>query len=277
MNRTPGRALAVFVGALIATTALTSADAATTVVRVGDGSVRTARLVPGSYRYLRYKVKDGHRTAIDIWNRTVAFETQGGQRMLHLTQRWDEVDPGLSGIVALDQDSWFDAATFRPISHIRRATKADGSVTQAGYRFLMDRAVGMAELADNAKRDFALAYSELPFNFEYDMELIQTLPLATDFDASLALYDAGIDKQADRYHFKVVGSAQIRGWDGEPVDCWLVTADYNTGSVKSRFWFAKTSQLLIREESVLPDGAVQIKTLLPPEAGDAVPIHTTPR
>ena len=264
------------IGACLLATAvaLTSAPtaaitaAAPILVRVGDRSVRTERLAPGAYRYLRYKVKDGHRIAVDIWNRTVDFETREGRRLLHLTQRWDEVQVSPSGAVALDQDSWFDAATLRPVTHVRRATLANGSVTVVGYRFEADKAVGMTDLPGNARAGFSLAYAEAPFNFEYDMELLQTLPLATSRAFSLPFYDAGIDAKADRYVFRVAGSAAIRGWDGRSTDCWLVTADYNTGEVKSRFWFAKQSQLLIREEARLPDGSIFIKTLLPPEAGD---------
>ena len=166
--------------------------------------------------------------------------------------------------------SWFEAGTFRPLTHIRRATKEDGSTVVAGYRFEADKVVGVADLADNSKKDFSLAYAEPAYNFEHDMEFLQTLPLAEGYGANIVFYDAGIDPKADRYVFKVTGSARIEGWDGKPVDCWLVTADYNTGQVKSRFWFDKKTQVLVREEAPLKDGGYLVKTLLPPEAGDGV-------
>jgi hypothetical protein len=53
------------------------------------------------------------------------------------------------------------------------------------------------------------------------------------------------------------------------VDCWLITADYNTGVVKSRWWVDKSTQVVLREESQLDDGSMFIKTLLPPEAVDS--------
>jgi hypothetical protein len=254
---------------LLAGASLVGGAVAAANLRVGDARVRTDRLVPGSHRYLRYRVNGGHRTAVDIWNRTISFETVKGQRLLHITQRWDEADPVKAGARALDQDSWFDAATFRPITHVRRVTKIDGSTAQAGYRFLPDRAVGMSELADNSRASFSLGYAELPFNFEYDMELLQTLPLGRGLDVNLPFYDAGVDAKADHYRFQVAGSAQIRGWNGSLVDCWLVTADYNTGIIKSRFWFEKKTHLLVREEQPLDDGAILVKTLLPPEAQDS--------
>ena len=255
-------------GFAIALALAAPAAAETATIRVGPPPARMDLLKPGSHRYLRYEVKDGKRIARDIWDRTISFETHDGRRLLHIVQRWDEVNVPPGGATSLEQDSWFEPDTFRPLTHVRRRT-ADGQVGVLGYRFLDDRAVGLADLPDNQRKDFSLSYPETPFNFEYDMELIQTLPLHDGYVANIPFYDAGIDKQADRYTFKVAGSDRVAGWDGRPVDCWLITADYNTGTVQSRWWVAKASQVVLREESHLPTGAIFIKTLLPPEAGDA--------
>ena len=252
-------------GLLLAAATGRQALAAPTRVAVGNGIVDTGRLRPGTTRYLRYEIHGDRRVARDIWQRTVAFEVHDGKRLLHLTQRWDEVSPPSGGGSALEQDSWFDAGTFAPITQVRRVTKADGVVV-SGFRFTAAGAVGMQELAGNTRREFSLPYAELPFNFEYDMELLQTLPLREGMDADIPFYDAGIDRKAERYHFKVVGSASIVDWGGREQACWIVTADYNTGSEKSRFWFDKRSGVLVREEATLPAGGTLIKTLLPPEA-----------
>jgi hypothetical protein len=49
----------------------------------------------------------------------------------------------------------------------------------------------------------------------------------------------------------------------------MVTADYNTDRIRSRFWFDKKTQVMIREEQVQDDGSILIKSLLAPESGDA--------
>jgi hypothetical protein len=247
---------------------LARAEAAPTYFRVGDAQIRTGRLRPGTHRYLRYEVKEGRRTARDIWTRTISYETHEGTRQLHIVQRWDEVAPPPGTVLALIQDSWFDPRDFRPLTHLRRAIKSDGEVL-SGFRFGIGAVIGISDLVGNTKKDFRLAYDEVPYNFEYDMELIQALPLRTGLVASIPFYDPGIDKKADRYIFKVTGTATIKGWDGTPRACWLISADYNTGSVKSRFWFDKRTQVLVREESAMPDGATFVKTLLPPESADA--------
>src|SRR4051812_33737641 len=89
-----------------------AADA--TQVKVGEALPRVNLLIPGVHRYLRYKVKDGERHPIDIWSRVISFETRDGRRLLHVSQRWDEVGPPA---FFLEQDSWFEPDTFRPISH----------------------------------------------------------------------------------------------------------------------------------------------------------------
>lgn len=242
------------------------AQADTMRLEVGKPLAHFAKLRPGVHRYVRYTVSvDGSRKAIDIWQRTVSFspDTEGRPDALHITQRWDRAD----GSRILIQDSWFDARTFTPRTHVRHTVK-DGKDDYAGYRFDTAQVVGMADLANNSRKGFVMALPEPSYNFETDMELFQTLPMASGRTFNIPFYDAGIDKPA-RYNFVVAGSETIPGPDGRPIDCWLVTADYNTGKIGARFWFAKSNQVLIHEEAPMDGGATLVKTLLPPEAGDA--------
>jgi hypothetical protein len=235
---------------------------------VGTPLARFKLLEPGAHRYLRYKAKGSQRTAVDIWTRTTTFEPLNGKRSMHIMMRWDEV----SGPVAyLEQDSWFEVDSFRPLTHVRRLKRTGSdAVETGGYRFLPDKIVGMAELPENLRQDFAIASSEAAYNFEYDMEFLQALPLSAGYSVSIPFYDPG-DAQTPtaRYTFKVAGSDRIRGADGVSRECWLVTADYNTDTVKSRFWFDKKSQVMIREEQPQEDGSILIKSLLAPESADA--------
>lgn len=241
--------------------------AAETPLHVGETLERFALLKPGVHRYVRYKVEGIKRMPVDLWVRQVSFETKDGHPAMHIWQRWDEVNVKPGGAQSLEQDSWFEPKTFRPLTHVRLRT-ADDKVAVKGYRFLPDKVIGLADLPDNVAGDFNLAMAEPAYNFEYDMELLQVLPLSEGYAANIVFYDAGIDPKADHYVFKVAGSDRVQGWDGKPVECWLVTADYNSGQIKSRFWFDKASQVMIREEQPLDGGGMLVKTLLPPEAGD---------
>jgi hypothetical protein len=174
--------------------------------------------------------KDGARKAIDIWTRTISFENHNDRAALHIVQRWDEVDGG----VVLIQDSWFELKTFVPLTHIRHREK-DGQITIKGYQFTSDKVIGIKDLADNSAGDFVMNLPEPAYNFEYDMELLQTLPLKSGIEFDIPFYDAGIDKKPDRYNFRVGGEDRTTGPDGRAINCWLVTADYHTGKVVSRF------------------------------------------
>lgn len=240
-------------------------DAAQNIhLQVGDPPQRMALVKPGVHRYLRYTVKDGERKAIDIWTRTISLEEHEGGRMLHIVQRWDEVQGPSRHLL---QESWFEPGTFRPLTHVRTLFK-DGKAETGGYRFLPDRIVGMKDLHDNVRRDFAVDSPEPAYNFEYDMELLQALPLREDVAFSIPFYDPGQEPPA-RYTFKVSGSDRLAGPDGSELDTWIVTADYNTANIVSRFWLDKRTQTVLREEQAQPDGSLLIKTLLTGESGDS--------
>jgi hypothetical protein len=106
-----------------------------------------------------------------------------------------------------------------------------------------------------------MASSEPTFNFETDIEFLQTLPLAEGYEAHVNFYHPGGPTPPQRYTFRVAGSETIAGPAG-PVDCWVVTTDYNQPGENATFWFAKGSQLMAREQSSPHDGKVLAKTLI---------------
>lgn len=236
-----------------------SAHAAVQNVDVGTPLPRIALVQAGTHHYLRFLriPSSGASQPIDIWTREVRFDQQGGKERLHIVQRWDGVLPAPS---VRTFDSWFEARTFRPLSHERILDK-DGKRTVEGFLFAPDKITGMPDLADNTQKDLSVPSSEPTYNFETDIELLQALPLAEGYDARINFYHPGGKAAPQRYRFRVTGSAAIAGPAG-PVDCWVVKTDYNQPGSESTFWFAKGSQLMVRQESPLPDGRVMVKTLI---------------
>ena len=229
-----------------------------TPVLVGTKPARMRLLLPGTHRYLRYSVKDGVRSTIDLWTRTISYEAQGGSRRLHITQEWDRVVAPAS---VVKQDAWFDASTFAPLTHVR-SIQRDGDTSIGGYRFAAGAIVGMVELPNNERQNFRAVAPEPTFNFEYDIELLQTLPWRKGYVADIVFYDPGLEPPA-HYLFREAGEARL-ATSGGLVDCWLVTADYNTDHVVSRFWIDKTTQLVLHEEGE-QDGTLYVKTMLATE------------
>lgn len=247
----------VLLPALLAGLCLSS-QAAVQNIDVGTPLPRFALLKPGVHHYLRYlKTADGGSVPVDIWTREVRFDERGGERRLHIVQRWDSVMPAPS---TRRFDSWFDAATFRPLTH-ERVSEMNGKRTVEGFVFAPDRISGMPDLADNTQKDLSMASSEPTFNFETDIELLQALAFADGYEARINFYHPGGKAAPQRYSFRVTGSETIAGPAG-PVDCWVVRTDYNQPGAEATFWFAKGSQLMVRQQSAMPDGRVLVKTLI---------------
>ncbi|WP_426190601.1 hypothetical protein [Massilia sp. DWR3-1-1] len=239
--------------ALAALLAAAPAAFAATAVDVGTPLPRFALLKESTHHYLRFMQAGESSVPADIWTRTVRFE-QGAVR---LTQRWDSAGPASTRV----QESWFDKDTLRPRSH-QRVSERDGKKTVEGFLFAPDKISGMPELADNTQKDLAMASPEPTFNFEADLETLQTLPLAAGYEASINFYHPGASTPPQRYLFKVSGSATIAGPAG-PVDCWVVTTDYNRPEMPvSTFWFAKGTQLMVRQEAHMPGGKKLVKALI---------------
>ena len=195
-----------------------------TPVPVGVAPARMSLLTSGVRRYVRYTIKNGRRSPTDLWTRTVSYEPHEGARRLHIVQEWaSDGTPSYT----IDQDAWFDATNFRPLTHVRTIHR-DGKTLIGGYPFEPSEIVGMKDLPGNTRADFRVASPEPAFNFELDMELLQVLPWRRGYVAEIVFYDPGQEPPA-HYRFQLAGEDKIAGPDGRSIDCWLVTADYNTG------------------------------------------------
>lgn len=226
-------------------------------IDVGTPLARFALLKPGTHRYLRYLKTGEASQPVDIWTREIRFEQRDGQPQMHIVQRWDGVFPT---VTTRTFDSWFDLQTFRPHAHARTSEK-DGKRTVEGFVFAPDRVTGMQDLAGNTQKDLNVASGEPTFNFETDIEFLQALPLAEGYEARVNFYHPGGSTPPQRYTFKVTGSETIAGPAG-PVDCWVVVTDYNMAGEDTTMWFAKGSQLMVREASAPHGGKVLVKTLI---------------
>jgi len=225
-------------------------------VDVGTALPRFSLLKEGTHRYLRFMKLGEASTPADIWTRTVSFEERDGKRLLRIRQRWDGVAPTPSVRLI---DSWFDAGTFRPRTH-ERVSEREGKRVVEGFVFAPGRITGMAELAENTQKALSVESPEPTFNFETDIEFLQALPLAAGYEARVNFYHPGGQTPPQRYTFKVTGSAAIPGPAG-PVDCWVVTTDYNKPGSVSTFWFAKGSQLMVRQEATMGERTL-VKALI---------------
>lgn len=226
-------------------------------LKVGDRLDRFDRLTAGVKVYLRSQQRENQHVPTDIWRRETRFETLDGVSRLRIVQRWDGQAASLS-----ERDSVFEIGTFRPLTHVRITTR-DGERSIEGFRFTETGIVGLADLPGNEHLGFSVASDEAMYNFETDMEMLQTLPLAAGYSVSIPFYHPAPSTRPARYLWAVTGDERLVGPDGRPIDCWIVQTDYNAPqNPPARFWFAKANQQLIRQESAGPTGTLHRKTLL---------------
>lgn len=240
------------------------AEQQATRIEVGQDLPRRELLTPGVRRYLRYTVKDDHHSALDIWTRRIEQVEVDGSAVLRMTMNWDQAtSPGQPGR-RITQTATFDDATLAPMSHHRRIIRED-EVLATAFRY--EDGVVLSTVEEGPSDEAASAPVPMPvpaYNFEYDMELFQTLDWSTHPVVDLVFYDPGYDPPAS-YRFGVVGEDSRMGANGELIDCWVIASDYNSGEFNKRMWIAKGSQLVIYEEAVW-NGVTYIKTLIGVEA-----------
>lgn len=229
--------------------------AATQTLRVGDPLPRFDWLRPGVRTYLRSRQVGEQHVPLDIWRRETRFETIDGVHRLRIVQRWD------SPTSVTERDSTFDAGTFRPLTHLRTSTR-DGTRTVEAFQFSDTGITGLDGVPDNSRAGFSAPSDEPMYNFETDMEMLQTLPLAAGYAVSIPFYHPGGGAPA-RYLWTVASEDRLPGPDGRDIDCWVVETNYNDASrPPSRFWLAKATQQFMRLEAEAPDGSVFRKYLL---------------
>ena len=236
-------------------------DARTTeTLEVGRSLARFSLVQPATRLYLRYKVIGDSRQTIDIWRRQIRFEQQDGKRRMHVVWRWDSVGERK---FTSTRDYWFEPDTFRPLTITRRLTEGE-KTTVSGFRYLPDRVVGLADLPDNARKDFLQPTQIAPYAFETDMELLQALPLRSGYSVRIPFYEPGPGQPGPQFYtYRVVDSDKIGGADGNAVDCWIVEAPSDNPEYgATRFWIAKKTQVTIREETRLRDGSLFVKMLM---------------
>lgn len=230
------------------------------IVNVGDPLPRWDRLRPGTARYLRYREENGRRIAMDIWSRTVAFDSdpQGGARRLRITQSWNGATLPFDRSI----DSWFEPESFRPLRH-RTRTVRDGQAREAGFLFTPEAVTGDPNLAGNSQASLRVETPEPTFNFEADMELLATLPWREGYTARINFYHPGGDAPR-HYDYRVTGAGSV-DFGGRQVPCWIVTVDYGSQG-DARFWIDRQSQTVLKVATRGPDiQGTLYKILLPAE------------
>jgi len=233
---------------------------ASETLEVGKPLARFSLMQSATRLYLRYQVVDGARRTLDIWRRQITFEQQDSKQRMHITWRWDSVGERK---FTSTREYWFEPDTFRPLTLTRRLVEGD-KTTVSGFAYLPDRIAGLADLPDNARKDFVQPAKIAPYAFETDMELLQALPLRDGYTVRIPFYEPGPGQPEPKlYTYHVVGSSKVATADNGGIDCWIVeTSSDDPEYGPTRFWLSKKTQVVLREETRLRDGSLFVKMLM---------------
>lgn len=259
MRSTKCSSLLAVVAGLLVMAAASPSLAEPVAITAGGPMARLATLKEGTRLYLRSLEKDGVARPMDMWRRTVKFETVDGQKRLHVTQLWTAAAPSKN---QLELDSWFDADSFAPLTHERHWLR-DGQTTHEGFQFAPDAVTGLARMSDNARKDFKAPLEEPAFNFETDLEMMEVLDLKKGWSGRMVFYHPG-GGPAKPYIVSVAGEVSAPAPGGRAAACWLVLLDAQAEDAfpASRFFVDKITRQVLRVEQPQADGSLIVKTRL---------------
>ena len=226
-------------------------------IRVGDALPRATLVKEGIHHYVTY-IKDGDRyTPIDIMSRQIKFNQEKGKDEMIVLQRWD----GIGDFAYTKQiESGFRSRNFEPTYHIRRTIR-DKKETIEEYTFEPGVVIGLHTSTDHTKTTINVPTEEPTFNFETDVEMLQSLAFGLNYEVRINFYHPGGPSRPATYLFRVVSEERIP-WVGGEIDCWVVSTDYNMPNKVAMFWFEKKSQLLVRKAEKISNGRWFVRAMI---------------
>lgn len=249
---------------LIAALSRGQSGAPADTIRPGKGHLLTEVLQPGLRQYLVYfqYPQKADRLGFWYWLRDIAIENKDGQRCFAITQHWYGGDSSAyRQVYSLNRTN-----DFSPVYH---SETARGQT--AAYNWGGDRITGADTVTDNAKKGFALAFTEPNLNWNLDIETFEMLPLAAGKSFLINFYDAGLEPP--KYVlYKVTGSEQLTVMSGEKVDCWKLYTEGTSprGPYSETYWISKKTHEFLKEEDAF-SGIYRYKIKMPGTAPDLIP------
>lgn len=215
-------------------------------------NIKVNHLIDGKHIYLVYfrKKKDATRTMTQFWTRDVKRRTDNGRKIVEVYQSWEDKDS-----IVHTSKSLSDAQTLKPLFHEswwNRNGKTSSSVynyetkqiTIDGNNAFKDTSVKGKQLVAG----FLKAENIYHLNWHTDLEVFSTLPFSLHKTYAIPFYEAGY-KEPENIFYTVSGEDQLRGYDNEKINCWILV--HETPGNKEKYWISKnTNEVLKMEQEV---------------------------
>lgn len=189
-------------------------------------NIKTDQLTEGTHQYLVYFKfsENGNRKNYQFWTRTVSFERSDNRPVIKITQYWENNDTIFHTSSAL-----CDRASFEPLYHENWWMKGKDIYTNA-FDFIDKTAIAQNKTlkSDTSARAkgtlaaFRQAYQHYCLDWHLDLEVFSALPYKENRVFKINFYDPGFPVAPKYELYTVTGSARLKGYDRQEVDCWLL-------------------------------------------------------
>lgn len=235
----------------------------TDTVIIDASKVNTKAILSGEHRYLVYfkNGKDSSRTRYQMWTRKVERLNYQNRPAISVTQEWENNDTVFHTVYTV-----CDEKTFAPL-YQKSWAKGAGN---ASFDFLskaasyQDVPLTDEDTARNRKGMWAAFKNALqqPYILDWhlDLEVFPILPYKENTTFLINFYDPGFP--APKYQpYTVSGSGTLTGYDGQPVECWLLQHNASATSTET-FWISKKTKEVLKLEQEF-GGRYRYKIKLP--------------
>lgn len=210
--------------------------------------INTAVLKPGVRRYLVYfqNGKDAPRSKFQLWTRTISHDKIEGHSAIRIQQEWTDNDS-----IVHTTNSYSDEKTLQPLYHEFWWKNRD----VAKFDFIKKKAwIGSNELttADTSALKkgiltaFQKSWDQYFINWHLDLETFPVLPYKEGRTFMINFYDPGFATAPQLQPYTVTGSGTLTGYNGEAIDCWLLT--HTSPDNKEVFWVSKKTHEVLKLE-----------------------------
>lgn len=216
-------------------------------ILIDASKVNPEVLRPGVHQYLVYfrNGQDSSRTNFQFWTREVQHVTHRNRKAIKITQTWEDskaVTHKVTSIcdrkdfLPLYHDSWWNARGSSTFDFVEKTMSINGTPVNE---------------ADTARRSKAIysaykkALDQYVLNWHLDLEVFPILPYREGVTFVINFYDPGFPAPSLQL-YTVTGSASIRGYNDQPVDCWLLT--HVTKGSSETFYISKNTREVLKLE-----------------------------
>ncbi|RYY62268.1 MAG: hypothetical protein EOO05_03355 [Chitinophagaceae bacterium] len=214
-------------------------------VFITSKDLNTSVLREGTHRYLVYfRMKPGAtRTNVSFWTRKIERSSYQGRQAIVITQEWEDKDTIMHTVRSVS-----DARTMAPLYHeywwkqrleakfdfLKKTGEMNGTVLTA------------SDTARIRKMSYDAFTASLPlekFNWHIDLETFPLLPFREGVTFVIPFFDPGPSALTNAV-YTVTGSAKLKGYDDQLVDCWLLA--HETPGNKEVFWISKKTREVLQ-------------------------------